>query len=344
MSEINPLSELAGWLRPVAMSMDGTTLTARHTAVEAISVAAIPLPRLVEAAHGLFDDRTRELITIELQNSDPMLSPEGKDELLATIAAAATITRLHSGSDIAAIGLLVQSAAFLGFKPKIAALSNQAARYVAEASARSRQRLGTKPTPQTIKRILQTSAEGGGDVSSSDLQPQNRALSALATRVEDIIAGLNERLALMDEEIDTLWWARSEVSRTAAKRWQDLEPMTRALVAATEVAAMLSHHPAPPAIIAVLNGVASSDPGQMVPLLKLAGSAAAVDVLPKGVEPERLLPITSAGSIAKEMAAEPQALSALIKTRLQLTADMTLSLDAVAEQTLREISILRLLG
>jgi hypothetical protein len=341
MSTSDVLRDLPAWLEHVSLVTDTSVLDLRRAAVEGIYEAEIPYEDVVAAAHGVFYGDSHEVIVRAIAEADPTFVAGDKDELVFTLAAACTKVLLNDEQTSSIAGLLVGSASFLGLSPRVDGLAQVASNVMAEASAGIRRRLDPKDTPAAIRQFLR---EAGvqTDPGTADAA-RDKATAALARRFEDVVVTLNVRLAAMDEEIDALWWARSNVSSSTGKKWDDIAPLERAVIAAHEATEILSSYPATAGFLRVVENVVGETDGRTATPTEIALAAAQAGFR----TPERrhpLLPLTSSASIATELAESPDAIPGMIRSRLGLAETVSLNIAEVPEQLLREISLIELLA
>jgi hypothetical protein len=330
MTDANPLAPLAAWLRPVAANLTAETLGRRKMAVEEAAAQVRPIDDLVLAAHGELSDGVSAALEEILSATDDTFAADGTKDLLVSIIAAGACLLLLPQPSIEArqVALLTQSARFLGLKPVVSDLEPVAMATYVRYSRQSRQRVAVKTTPAAVKKALEQDLANG---SSS-------AITAVAKRLEEVVAQLEQRVGYMDEEIDVLWWSRRQFSRIANAPWTTLTVLDRSIASALEVTQLVTSQPVTQGTLEVLAEVVDAQPEDMSTLVEIAAVLARLSPTPSTTR-SRLLPLHSVASIVNQYGDGNVTVIDVAKTTLLLDAQMTIDVDRVAEQILLEISI-----
>jgi hypothetical protein len=150
-----------------------------------------------------------------------------------------------------------------------------------------------------------------------------------------MIAHFDLQLALLNEEVDVLWWARRGRS-DAGRAWSDMGHVDRAVIATSEVARLISNLPVTGAIFEVLGEVADAPDRKTVSLLD-AGRVIATASFELPSSPHPLVPLLSSGSIAAGYRETSQA--GVVETQIQLDPERKVRVADIPEQLLREVAI-----
>lgn len=343
------LVPLAEWLIPFTVTGGPEALMTRRAVAEAMAASNLDAPVLVGAAHGRLPDDLAAVQAI-VNAGDPSLVIAGSRPLVGVLAAAAVIVRLADSdrTDSALHGLLVQSAGFIGLVPAVSELPAAAANALADAGRRQRSRLEADETPREVARLLAASkvaAAAATDESNRSIVEavlaRDSALRALARRVEDVVGVMEERLQLLDEELDLLWWSRRGRPTGEDEPWEALDLATRAARAAADIASLLVKLPAPPNARSLLRSALAGDADTDAPL----GDVAAALRLPDAARKMELAPLTTFRRILEEVGVEEReaAFRVFDRSAVGPRARDPRSLLDLAEQALRELQIAELL-
>lgn len=260
MSTPDILRDLPEWLEPVSLVTDPTVLELRRAAISSICESEVSYEDIVAAAHGIFTNGSRDSIVNAIVEADSTFVGKDKDELIFTLSAGAAMALLADSDSAISVGLLVGSARVLNLEPRIPALPEAAAEVVLSASADVRRRIDPKDTPSLVKQYLRQADAADG--TATDDATRDKAIGALARRFEEVVSALNARLAIMDEEIDALWWARSEMSSSKGERWTEMSSLRRVVAAAAESVEILSTQPPTAGFLRVVRNVAAVPQGR----------------------------------------------------------------------------------
>ncbi|MEI5672149.1 MULTISPECIES: GTPase-associated system all-helical protein GASH [unclassified Nocardioides] len=250
---------LAAWLQPVLPIVNEGTIELARSWVTALAVAEDAyIEDLARAAFGKADPAQVRTLETSLAAATSTYAPEGKTELIAHLSAAALIHLLEEESAAsAAIASRCESLLFLGWTPVLAALPERV-RATTEASARKvRERV---VLDATIRAPRKRSAEAGAELDETDklaatLNDVHNWVGRVVDRIDAVVGQFNERLDLLDEEVDALWWARSGTSSTTGEVWTDLPALRRTVMATTEVTTIVGPHPPTAGTLTVLDQV-----------------------------------------------------------------------------------------
>ncbi len=253
------LTMLAAWLQPVLPTTDEATIELARSWVTALGAAEDAyLEDLALAAFGKAHPAHVRALETRLSAATSTYSPEGKTELIAHLSAATLIHLLDEGSNSsAAIASRCESLLFVGWSPVLPALPDRVRAY-ADASARKvRERVALD---SSIKAPRKRSAQADAELDetgklAANLNDVQNWVGRVVERVDAIVAEFNERLDLLDEEVDALWWARSDTSSTTGEAWADLPALRRTVLASTEVTTIVGPHPPTAGTLAVLDQV-----------------------------------------------------------------------------------------
>jgi GTPase-associated system helical domain len=223
---------LAVWLRDVVATIpDAETLKAFHAAVVfGAKCNNSELLDVVALGHGAGAKHKIEWFADRARSKDAPIPPVGNEELVARLAAASTVRVATSGGDAAIVaGLATQSAAFLGLKPDLPELLVFADDTIAKASDAARARvLRYQPTaarvPGWVDKATAPPEEGTAPTGRPDWEGPTLAV---AEQLDQLANELQNRLALLDEEYDLLWWSHAARSLTADLPWSEVSPPAR---------------------------------------------------------------------------------------------------------------------
>lgn len=314
------LHRLAVWLTPASIELTAERLEAYRLAVN--DLAELPgNADLVEAAHGVVSESERSALAASVIEHDPLFVARDSDELLSRLAGAVVITQLErADSDAVATALLVQSAGFVGLRPSLEELSAVADDLVKTASRNARQR----PSPVRVTRKPLAP--------DADMADAVTLMNSLLKQANNIFSDMHKCLALMDEEINALWWARSEVSTSTGDRWESMNPIDRVITASLELHELISFQPPTAAQLSLLRDV-GGDANGMITLSELGKALRSTAVAAD--EGGQLMPLTSAAHLWNEYQEEPKTVAVLLK-KAGFDPKHEVPVRAVGEQLLRE--------
>lgn len=347
----DPLDRLAIWLRPFSITPNADALEERRRLVTDLAADDELEPlTLASATYGQDPGGT---VAEAIRRIDGSIVVEGSEQLVAAFAAAAVAVRLADAdcADVILLGLLVQSANFLGLEPPVAELPEVAARSLFRSARRERQRPEPGDLAREIRALLTPPRSNGAAPESAEAvqespaalvklaRERDQALRAVARRVDALVGWTGSRLALVEEELDLLWWSRRGRSLND-EPWDSLTPPRRAAISATELAALLAQLPAPPSARSLLREALGMDAEVETPIIDVARAMVPSDQLRR----HPLLPLTTFLAIAADLGeSEADAIARVFERTVPLSIATTRPLIDIAEQVLRERQIMALL-
>jgi hypothetical protein len=341
----DPLDRLALWLQPFSITPNADALAERRRLVTGLAtddeLTALPL---MTTACGLDDGR---IVSEAIGRIDGSVVVEGQQQLVATLATAAVAVRLDEvkNEDATLLALLAQSAGFLGLElavPEVRFLADAA---LAGRARRVRHRAQPAEAVNEIRGLLRgantsaIAADATAATINKAVTDRDRALRAVAQRVDSLVGWAEARIELLEEELDLLWWSRRGRSRDD-QSWGELPPTQRAAVCAGELADLLARAPAPPSVRSLLREALGADADVETLIVDVAAAFVPVD------NPRRhpLLPLTTYAVIAAELGIdEEDAVARMFGKVVELSGDGRRPLIESAEQVLRERHIAAML-
>lgn len=320
---------LAAWLEPASIEISDSSLAKYQQIVSQLSDHA-DRELIVLAAHGNFGPNNRIILDEVVASSDSTYVAGKRDELVAHLAAAAVADRLLEEPSERSVGdaLLVQSARFIDLKPKVDDLRTLAEAAATKAAAEERER----PELKGITPAMRKAAAGEGTTSEENAQ----GIAAIGRSVESLFAYSHKRLELMDEEINTLWWARRTTSSTSGVMWSEMSDLARPVFAARDVIDFVKYLPASPAIVSLaeqVGGVVSSK----VPLIDVLSTV--LEAFPNAAGTSRFTPLLTGASIMRQYPDDPDVAAGVLKGA-GVSPKLKVRVDQIAAQLLREHAIL----
>lgn len=314
------LNRLAVWLAPTSIQLTTEQLETYRSTVSVLADVD-DMSDLVEAAHGNLSEPMRVLLTATIVSHDPVFVGRDKDELLIRLAGAIVVARLESGGEGAiATALLVQSARFSGMQPRLDELPKLADDLVRRASTSVRQRAHV---PRAARKSLPAEAEMSDAVN---------VINAVLKRTYDTLSEMEKRLGLMDEEVNALWWARSDVSTSRGERWDSMDSITRVVTSALELHDLISFYPPTQGQLSLLSDVRGDVSG--VATLSEVGHALR-DTPVAESSGGKLLPLTTAAHLWRTYDGEKKTIAVLL-SKAGFDSKREVQLDQVGAQLLRE--------
>ncbi len=259
------LTMLAAWLRPVLPTVDEETMELCRSWVAALAESeSVTAQDLARAAFGKASRELTGTLETVIANTTATYSPGGKAELISHVSAAALL-HCFDKSSAHAIEMMAccESLLFLGWVPVIGDLPARLYAFADAQARRTRERIPLGVTTRLARKVVAS----GGDTDedkiqrlSADLSEVHQLLNRATKRLDAIVAQFNDRLALLDEEVDALWWARSGFSSTTGQAWSSLSSLERAILAGIEVADIVGSRPPTAGTLVVLDqAIGSSD-------------------------------------------------------------------------------------
>ncbi len=315
--------EVAAWLRPASIRVTQEILTARIAAIEALAEST-PTQALVAAAHGLTTVEGTAAVETKLAEADPTFVFGESDLLVSVVAGAAVMAMLRADRPSVQVAHLVHSARFRGLTESVTGLGLEADRLIDRMSRSVR-------TRQPVK----LSAGKKANVEEPELADAAAAINASVKRTDDLVGLVNRRLAQADEEIDVLWWGRSQTSYSSGEPWAKMDPAIRAITAGIELHGLIIFDPPFQGVFSVLRDTLGELDGT-AELIALGVIASQTSVASNSVGP--LLPISSAAQKIVELGGDKKTASSVLKHE-GFNPKLAISLRDVAAQVLREFAI-----
>lgn len=346
----DPLRDLAKWMSPFTVTMNAESLAERRQVVEGIAAATeIDADALVAAAHGHFSENSIDSLSSVVQTIDPSILLAEKPDFAAALCGAAVAKRLDIEGDdrdsVVMNALLVLNARYLRLTPSIASLAQLATAALVDSGRRVREPLEPTDTPKEVRGLLGGATRVAADASDLSevlkaVKSRDAALNALARRVEGLVPLLEDRLELVEEELDLLWWGRRGTSGVEDIPWEAIEPAQRACVAASEVAARITRLPAPPLARALLRQALGQEADAEFTIAAVASHMPAEGL---STQKRLLMPLSTFRAIAESVGNDQQSIAAaIVRTAPDLPATEERPLIETAEQALRELQINKL--
>jgi hypothetical protein len=341
----DPLDRLALWLQPFSITPNADALAERRRLVTGLArddeLTALPL---MATACGMDEGG---IVSEAIGRIDGSVVLEGQQRLVATLATAAVAVRLDEvGNENATLlALLSQSASFVGLELAVPEVHRLADAALAGQVRGVRQRAQPAEAASEIRTLLKNAstsaiaADATAAAINKAVTERDRALRAVAQRVDSLVGWAEARLELLEEELDLLWWSRRGRSRDD-QPWETLPPAQRAAVCAGELADLLAHAPAPSSVRSLLREALGADADIETLIVDVATAFVPVDN--PGRHP--LLPLTTYAGIVAELGVdEAEAVSRLFGKVVELPGDGRRPLIESAEQVLRERHIAAML-
>lgn len=353
MNESVTRSNLARWLEPASIELTPERLAELADVVAKLesSIDGHEL-EAVRAAHGDLSDRARAWAAGVLGETAPTVNPQDATDLLERLLAAAVMQNLGDSDSGVRCAFAVRSAHFLGLTPLIDDLPPRAAKTLASAGRRARERAEIEPAiatsalgslPEAREPDEETVEEIRAEDLADDVAAHARSLQSLVNALDLAFDVLAAHQAALDEEVEMLWWAlRGTDDRGTA--FSDLEPAVRAVSAAGELADRTHAMPGPPSAAFLLGRVLGDAAGNEITLADLA-DAVSKRHRPLVVSNDPLLGLSSAA--AEQIRQGAVKTDATWRTVVGRTLGIDLSskttLAAGAQQVYREYLLQRLL-
>ncbi|MEJ7785136.1 MAG: GTPase-associated system all-helical protein GASH [Solirubrobacteraceae bacterium] len=327
---------LAGWLEPYTTDLTEHTLAVRTAAAVDITrqISGNTVLRAVQCAHApelSADDR--QWLGEVVQDHDDTFVNAGKDGLLGMLAAAAVASVLSErpGRRRALIAYAVKSAAFCGMTPKLLELPGLADRALHETAIAVRRRT---PISGSAKAVLKAEQEKAAAASAEEevADESQVGLAALAAHIDTVVVTINARQAMVDEELDLLWWS-AQGSNARGERWSSMPPAVKALEAARELQQKSASYVLPPASSALLDAALGRSANTEMTIADFV--KAAPDVV--GDAPRSsLLPLLACGSVIDELGNSDDSWKTVILRSPGVDVTSSHSLGDIAMQAARE--------
>lgn len=300
---------LAVWLKDVVATVpDADTLKAFHTAV--LLGAKCKNPEVLDVialGHRVGDSGRVQWFADLARSKDAPIPIVGNEALVARLAAASAVRVLTSGGQAAIVaGLATQSAAFLGLKPDLPEIGSFAEDTIVNAgdAVRSRSLSYESTAPQVtgwVDTALAPPPEGTpAPPGGTPTRPSWEAPAvAIAKQLDALAVEIRNRLGLLDEEYNLLWWSHAGRSLTADMAWGDVAPSARrAALVGHELGMQTTRVPAT-TMIDGLAAVALGDAAETQLALADVVLAARDENVQLSTVQHKLLPISTAVTQAK---------------------------------------------
>jgi hypothetical protein len=326
------LEDLPRLLAPVMLEPNEALVALRASAIQKLVEDEVEPFALVTVAFGRGTDDERRMVSDVVQAFDPTHSV--KDVVLIDHIAAASLLYAFAGGGAypTLLAMLVESAAFAGWTPVITEVAPRATEFSFASSRSARSRTELKKQPATR-------------LATEDLQEAVKAINAGSRRVEDFVGVLSRRIEAMDEELNVLWWSRSERTRTTNDDWDMLTPIGRQVAAALDLASLTTlPGPAAPSMLGVLaeKAFAKKAKADQVSVLDFAvESKDRVGAELGGAPGSPLLPLLTAAVTAKSYESEVASIPGVLRIA-RIDPEALRPLQDVGAQVLRELLILRI--
>lgn len=337
---------LAVWLQDVVATVpDANTLKAFQAAVvlgakcgdsEMLDVVALGHRAASKGKVEWFADLAR--------SKEAPIPTVGHEALVTRLAAASTVRLETSGGKAAIVaGLATQSAAFLGLTPdlpEVATFANDAIFKAGEAvRTRALSYEATAPkVPGWVDEALAAPPEG----TPASGRPEWEAPAVrVATQLDALAGEIRNRLELLEEEYNLLWWSHAGRCLTADAAWDDVAPPARRVALVGHELASRTRIPA----TAMVDGLAAAALGDAaVKLLAVADVVVAVrgENLALATADHTLLPISTAVAQAN-LYTEDDTWKTVVKTVHGIDVGDKREGAAIARQLIRERHLGKLL-
>jgi hypothetical protein len=274
---------MPAWWRPFAVELEGEPLARVRGGVEALR-RALSRENVVDVVAYAFGDeaagqRVIATIRLSLATNGATYSPGVGDAEPPALAAAALADQLAVAPDselATLISLLVLSADYSERQPAIEGmrLADYAARQLEHRSASARRLVLAKadqPASELVSGALRSlEATREGEPTSLDW-----ILAALAERIDEIAARIDDEHAILREQLRLQTWAMQAWCDAAEMAWSEVPAEARPIIAAVELAQRT--HGTAPAIgaDALLASVLDTVSGPLGDMLDAEGAVAA---------------------------------------------------------------------
>jgi hypothetical protein len=235
---MSPLSDtrLPDWLQGVSLDPGDNELDLNRERVRAVVKGlsrgeALDIFAYAYRLPSAGDKGFSAVVTAVREHADESWAPDESSVLAHRLAASAIADLLAEGDSDSTILLAqaVLSAAFSAVDPPLPELPNLAQSAVVRVSTerRRRERAVLVPLEEELEPAIKalTIADGEGSVSIKALRgvlaEARAAFRTVRRRIEAIETHELDREALINEELDVLWWAQGGVSTLLEKPWRE---------------------------------------------------------------------------------------------------------------------------
>jgi hypothetical protein len=241
------------------------------------------------------------------------------------------------------VGLAVHSAAFLGFTPVRPEVTTFADAAIAHAGDEVRARASN---PDSIAAQVRGWVDEGGAAETDEAPASGRPqwevpILRAAEALDALAADIRDRVELLDEEYDLLWWSHAGRSAIADAPWSKVDPpQKRTVLVAHELGQKVTRIPAT-AIVDGLAAVALGDVAtKSLPLTDIVAAVRDEGVAVAGVE-HTLLPIGT--GVAQAAVYDDDTWVKVLKQVYRVNVKDSHTAAAIARQLIRELQIASLL-
>jgi hypothetical protein len=354
---------LPDWYKAVSIDLSGELVAQRKETIEKLAkdLAVDQTASAVAYAHGKKKngDGLIEWIRETARKQDPGFAADASDLEPQVMIAAAIAHHLvtwpeHQSSTV--LSLLIESARFRGFSSVIRSqkLSRLAANQlrVAGESSRALPSRNSASVRAAVKKAFNALADFPDDpnpVTNAQMMPWAKAtqdaFSPIAKRLDELEQKVGKGNTVTREQLDQTTWLLEEFCELAGAPWADIHAEKVPLFAAAELAAYSPLAAAPSASVMLASTIlkAGSDPKAPIDVMKAVQRAATALDSWEVVTQGDLLPVSVAISTCRELGPRSSWRDTAKKRRGGGNLPAVNTQD-LAEQALREITILRLLG
>lgn len=354
---------LPDWYKAVSIDLSGELVAQRMETIERLAkdLGIGQFTSAVAYAHAKKrnGEGLIEWIRETAREHDPGFAADASDlepQVMMAAAIAHHLVTWPEHRDSTVLSLLIESARFRGFSSVISSqkLDKLAANQLQIAGETSRTLPSNKSISvrASVKKALEDLAAFPDDpnpVTNAQMMPWAKAthdvLTPIAKRIDELEQKVAKGNVITREQLDQTTWLLEEHCELAGTPWAKIHAEKVPLFAAAELAAYSPHAAAPSAPVMLASTIfkAGSDPKAPIDVMKaVQRSANALDdweVVALG----ELLPVSVAISTCRELGPRSSWRDTAKKRRGGGNLPAT-STQELAEQGLREITILRLLG
>lgn len=336
---------LSEWLRPVTATLTGDDVKEYQEAITLIAaqLSAESCFDLVELACGVGSAEANEWILDLARSKKGDIPLADNAALLARLACGAAVRALGGNSYATPLGLVVESAGYVGLKPVVEELAEFAEKALADAATISRIRPEPwEPVSAVVAAELESpTTETDPETNEArEVDVRGAAIRRLAEAVDSLGSRTDDRFRSIDEEYDALWWSFTNRSTGTDQPWSKVEPLARRVVlVASELGDRITRVPSPPIVGGLMATALDDKSASDVSLAEVAIAAADEGRFPGTTRSARLLPIESTVAEIRRIGAEDGTFKETLKKTLTLDASRTTSALDAARQLRREEEI-----
>lgn len=264
------------------------------------------------------------------------------EDLLSRVACCIAVRILDSERQPSALlGLLAQSAMFVGAQAPIEELAGHANAAVTNAAIAARQRpVLWAPIAAEVANFLNEVSAPPTEGVEKEAAGYEKAITRLAGAIDFLAAQSDKRAMAVDEEYNALWWSYTDRSISSGERWEDVKPLSRRVVLlAHELGRQMIHHPGPPMVRGLLGAALGGQADKQIVLAEVALVAAEerVDLVARAKD--ALLPISSAVTQIAELGSDSDTWKEVLDKSLGLKPAASATALETAMQLFREVEI-----